>query len=265
MHEDESKKSSKVGKVKDGKVHVVFSRATVDTEGTVLQTYPVGEDITIPDQPEEIVEPTEVTVNVSQRAKSLQEDVILLDNQASISIFHNVDLLTNVRSAPQLCHVNGISATGNPILATEIGDYHGFTDIYACTDAAANILSFSQTKLYCDNNYDKERDIFSSQPPYDKVYEFKGDDGLYVYKVPIQGKALVSTVSSNLQEYSVREQTDAKKAKDLSKVLGYPSPQSIIDMINNGAIINCPVTAKDVARANKIYGPDLASLRGKSR
>jgi hypothetical protein len=176
-----------------------------------------------------------------------------------------VDLLTNVRSAPQPCHVNGISATGNPILATEIGDYHGFTDIYACTDAAANILSFSQTKLYCDNNYDKERDIFSSQPPYDKVYEFKGDDGLYVYKVPIQGKALVSTVSSNLQEYSVREQTDAKKAKDLSKVLGYPSPQSIIDMINNGAIINCPVTAKDVARANKIYGPDLASLRGKSR
>ena len=45
--------------------------------------------------------------------------------------------------------------------------------------------------------------------------------------------------------------------------MGYSSPQSLIDMINQGAIVNCP--AKDVARANNIFGPDLASVRGKSR
>jgi hypothetical protein len=47
--------------------------------------------------------------------------------------------------------------------------------------------------------------------------------------------------------------------------MGYPGPKSLIDMINQGAIINCPVSAKDIARANSIYGPDLASLKGKTR
>ena len=67
-------------------------------------------------------------------------------------------------------------------------------------------------------------------------------------------------ISSNIFAYSVREQADAIKVKDLSKYMGYPSPQSLIDMINQGAIVNCPVTAKDVARANNIFDPDLASV-----
>jgi hypothetical protein len=36
-------------------------------------------------------------------------------------------------------------------------------------------------------------------------------------------------------------------------------------MMNSGSIIYCPVTAKDISRAIKIYGPDLAAIRGKSR
>ena len=37
-------------------------------------------------------------------------------------------------------------------------------------------------------------------------------------------------------------------------------------MINQGAtFVNCPVTAKDIVRANNIFGPDLASVLGKKR
>ena len=36
-------------------------------------------------------------------------------------------------------------------------------------------------------------------------------------------------------------------------------------MINNGSIVNCPVTAKDVAKDYQIFGPDLESLRDKTR
>jgi len=42
-------------------------------------------------------------------------------------------------------------------------------------------------------------------------------------------------------------------------------PQSLIDLINQGAIINFRLSAKDIARANNIYGPDLAFIKGKSR
>jgi hypothetical protein len=69
-------------------------------------------------------------------------------------------------------------------------------------------------------------------------------------------------VAHNLQQFTTRERQDAK---ELSKLLDHPSPRSLIEMINNGSIVNYPVTAKDVARAHKIFGPDLESLRGKTR
>jgi len=68
-----------------------------------------------------------------------------------------------------------------------------------------------------------------------------------------------------LQKYTVREQEEAKLAKELSHRLAYPSPKSLVDAVNSGAIINVPVAAKAVVRAEKIFGPDLAAVRGKSR
>jgi hypothetical protein len=38
------------------------------------------------------------------------------------------------------------------------------------------------------------------------------------------------------------------------------SPASLIDMINQGVIINCPFSSKNVADANSIFGPDLAFI-----
>jgi hypothetical protein len=42
--------------------------------------------------------------------------------------------------------------------------------------------------------------------------------------------------------------------------LGYPSPNAVINAINKGYVINATVTAHDVYRAYKIYGPDIAAL-----
>jgi hypothetical protein len=36
-------------------------------------------------------------------------------------------------------------------------------------------------------------------------------------------------------------------------------------MINQGVIVNCPFSSKNVADANTIFGPDLASIRGKTK
>jgi hypothetical protein len=76
---------------------------------------------------------------------------------------------------------------------------------------------------------------------------------------------MVTTVEDNKKIYSQREQADAEKALSLCQSLGYPSSQSLIDMLNTGAIVNAPVTAKDVARATRIFGPSLGTIRGKTR
>ena len=71
------------------------------------------------------------------------------------------------------------------------------------------------------------------------------------------------TVAQNEAQYTAREVHSACTARDLIRVLGYPSPRRVIEMIVAGTIINCPVTAKDVSRAYKIYGPDVGARRGK--
>ena len=254
-------------KPKNEKAHVIFSRATVAADGLVIKSYPIGDHIDLEkteDYNSNDQDIVEVSFNIGKGAESLSSDTILLDNQASVSVFKNVHILSNIRQAEHSCRISGISSDAQAIVATQVGDYNGYQGIYACPDASANILSFSETKSYCDNNYDKDNDVFMSTPPSDKTYVFKESNGLYVYQIN-QESVLLNTVSQNLQQFTNRERQDAEAAKELSKLLGHPNPRSLIEMINNGSIVNCPVTAKDVARAYKIFGPDLASLRGKTR
>jgi hypothetical protein len=151
-------------------VQVTIARACLSTEGDAIKSSFVDD---VPVGP------------VLEIALSINPTVIQLDNQASISIFKDVELLKNVRPAPPFA-VSGITTTGGPILATEVGDFNGWKDIYACRDAFANLISFAATKDYCVNLYDSTRDVFTSTPPDGFAVEFHESDGLYVH--PIQPK-----------------------------------------------------------------------------
>jgi hypothetical protein len=148
-------------------VHVTIARACLSTEGDAIKSSIVDD---VPVRP------------VLEIAHAVNPTVIQLDNQASISIFRDVELLKNVRPAPP-CAVSGIPTTGGPILATEVGDFNGWRDIYACRDASANLISFAATKDYLANSYDSARDVFTSTPPDGFAVEFHERDGLYVHSI----------------------------------------------------------------------------------
>ena len=76
---------------------------------------------------------------------------------------------------------------------------------------------------------------------------------------------MIASISENKLPFSQRQIADATGVRELSKSLGYPSPASLIDMINQGVIVNCPFSSKNVADADTIFGPDLASIRGKTK
>jgi hypothetical protein len=246
---------------------VTFARGAVADDGVVLTCYPVGEPLSL------VIEESTSGVNVTSaepfteivlpsKAHTVPSTKVLLDNQASVSVFCNPDLLHDIRTADVPCRISGINNLA--IVATEIGDFNEFKDIYYHPEASANVLSFSQTDKYCDNDYDPEFKVFRSIPPGGPAYQFFQQDGLYVYDTSSKLVLGPTTVDENLQLFSVREQEDAKMAKELSHRLAYPSPKSLVDILNTGSVINAPVSSKDVARATKIFGPDLASLRGKS-
>ena len=76
--------------------------------------------------------------------------------------------------------------------------------------------------------------------------------------------AQVNTVEKNKAPFTKREVLLADQALQLMERLGHPSIQSAAAIISNSTIMNIPVSATDLRRASEIYGPSVASLRGKT-
>jgi hypothetical protein len=72
----------------------------------------------------------------------------------------------------------------------------------------------------------------------------------------------VVTATDNEANYTKREVEMARQARELTKLLAYLSSK---DLIKSGSIINCPISAHNVARAIDIYGPGIGSLKGKTK
>ena len=75
---------------------------------------------------------------------------------------------------------------------------------------------------------------------------------------------MVQTVTENEKGYSQHQLTNAKKARDLYAKVGYPLIRDFIIMIKKNMINNCPVTIEDVIRSEKINGPSVHALKGKT-
>ena len=62
---------------------------------------------------------------------------------------------------------------------------------------------------------------------------------------------MVQTVQENEEGYSQRHIQDAKKDRNLYAKVGYPSARDFKNIISKNLVLNCPVTASDVAQAEK--------------
>jgi hypothetical protein len=86
-------------------------------------------------------------------------------------------------------------------------------------------------------------------------YDPKGDDFTFN----------INTVSENKMGYTKRQLKGAELARTLYANLGYPSMKDYRwVMIQSNQIKDCPVTVDDVIAANKIWGKDIAAIKGKT-
>ena len=89
--------------------------------------------------------------------------------------------------------------------------------------------------------------------------------------VLIEDKYLITYDSSvepafivHMRNGPLKFRRSAERAQELMHTLGCPSVADLKGIIKMNAIKDCPVTVDDIILAEKIFGPDVASLKGKT-
>jgi len=217
----------------------------------------------------DIVVQGDVSGSVLLACDSLTEEDIVLDSGGSTSIFKNTRLGTTSPYATDDTVSIGGAVKGGGAIETSLKMDTAFGEVHYSQKCVANILSYSQVKDIAYLCYQRpEEDVFRIQMSEDSnEYIFERKLGIYVLTGEArtrQEATFIATVQRNQRGYSKYEVERADRARELVSRLGYPGTAKVIQMLNSGAIMNCDVSSADVLRAEEIYGPPLAALKGKT-
>ena len=75
---------------------------------------------------------------------------------------------------------------------------------------------------------------------------------------------MIKTVRNNMEGFTEREVKETKAAGEAQGMLGHPTDREFLGMVHSNVIANCNITENNVKNANKIFGPDLAGVRGRT-
>jgi hypothetical protein len=76
--------------------------------------------------------------------------------------------------------------------------------------------------------------------------------------------ALVTTVEKNKSKFTNRKYVRAKLARKIQVLIGRPEITDFVSYLDKSMIPNCPIDRNDAITANKIFGRDVGSLKGKT-
>ena len=194
---------------------------------------------------------------------------ILLDSQSTVDIFCNPDLLKSIRRTPEGMRID--CNTGSR-LTNLIGDLPGYGTVWYDPNAIANILSLRQVRDRYHISYDSSLQKFIVTKPSGKEFVFQESNGGLHYLDTThqqdqhqQGHVFsVNTVKDNKKIFTNNNYLWAVRAWELQVMVGCPSDKDFIRILKTSIVPNCPVTQHAVLIANKLFGPDVGSSKGKT-
>lgn len=136
-------------------------------------------------------------------------------------------------------------------------------------EGLANIISFDQLERLYPITYDHIGKIFvvhtkgidSSEG---KIEFHRSKEGFPYVDLRERDDAvmMVNTVRGNIEGFTRSDVLAAERAYKAANRMGAPSDKDFRMMVRT--LPNCPITARDVSNAIRIYGPNLAGIRGKT-
>jgi hypothetical protein len=214
----------------------------------------------------------------------MQEEVInpmwiLCDNESTIDVVKNQDLIVNIKRARRPIELTGIGK--EPIKIQQEGELPGYGTVYFHPEVAANILSFHKlTKQFKSVTYDnKVKDAFLVQRDDGSIMEFKpSEEGLYYYDFTQSIKRrkeqeeeskkeqamMIKTVEGIQRNFTKREIEAAEEARRMYVIVGRPSQKMFESLLTGGKLVNSTITVQDYRNALIMFGEDLSVLKGKT-
>ena len=204
-----------------------------------------------------------ISIHNTDEGKEHLKRVALLDNQSTTDIFCNKDYLRNIRKVDEALHLNTNAGT---LVCNKKGELPGYGEVWFDERAIANVISFSnaEQKGKYDIAYEPGTGFVMKNKENGNVNIFKKDNtGLFT--TPMEKDInLLNTVDENKKYYTKRQVDRAEVARKLYQVIGYPSVRDYKHIIQTNQIKNCPVTIEDINISEKIFGPDVYAIKGKS-
>eukprot|EP00978_Attheya_sp_CCMP212_P024668 scaffold77882_cov56-Attheya_sp.AAC.1 len=192
---------------------------------------------------------------------------ILLDNESSTTIFCNKKYVSNIMESMKVMDLRtnrGSLRSDKECDVPELGMKSWYNK-----NAVTNILSFAEVADKFRITYDNVNgeDLFTVHVSADKKIVFKrAYNNLYFYKPKDDkqnGNVCVTTLKENMKFHTARQFERTKRARDFYHAMGTPSIPDLLAILWMNIVKDNPSTIEDIKLAEKIFGPDVATLKGK--
>jgi hypothetical protein len=193
------------------------------------------------------------------------QKVILLDNQSTMSLFCNKSLVTNIQDSEETLM---LQSNGGSMKVHQIADIgRGQLPVWFSKRAITNILSLKEVVKTYRVIYDSSESAFfvlREDVGLPNMIFKMHSSGLHYYDPSREEFSFVVTVEDTMVPFNKRQILGADKARTFNACLAFPSLQDYKWILRSGQVDECPVSMEDAEIAQKIWGPSIAALKGKT-
>jgi hypothetical protein len=222
-----------------------------------------GDYYTLPSDVFEIVAMSASRVNLP----TLQ--LLLLDSCSTLCLISNPDLLDNIHEVPVGVRVRCNAGTTHTNLQGYLGDFP--EPVWYNPGGIVNILSLKVVAKYYNVEYiSRTEDAFIVTGPNGVRVKFElTAKGLYACSVRPGGSAsdawaFINLVHDIKGEYMILEYRDVALARKVQNIMMFPNAHAYSRIVDSNQLANCPVKHSDIVAAERIFGPNLGGLKGKT-